>query len=357
MSSLQLSIITPVLNEGAFLTEFLEGLCRQEHVDFELILCDGGSKDATLDIVHGFKQRSAFPLQLVSSPPGRACQMNIGSRAAVGEWLLFLHADSLFEQPQALMLALAAMQRERSIAGHENFAGHFPLRFERTAISPSLGYFFYEAKSRLDIPDCIHGDQGYLMHRSFYRHCGDFNEELPFLEDSEMADRVAKNGYWLLLPAEITTSARRFETEGLLQRQTLNALIMNFRHIGWDAFFTALPNVYRSQTETEKLALLPYWLKVRELFAREPIFERLRIWYATGRYVRSQAWQLTFAWHCRRQFQRGQVATMGAVEIAESMRGFERTFSNPLGNALTALLVFCWFYLSYAHLLARHFRR
>jgi hypothetical protein len=71
---------------------------------------------------------------------------------------------------------------------------------------------------------------------------GGFDETLELLEDNRFAEAVRKEGGWLLLPAEIVTSARRFETEGLAERQTLNALLMNFAAIGWDAFFRLAPD-------------------------------------------------------------------------------------------------------------------
>ncbi|PLY04136.1 MAG: glycosyl transferase, partial [Desulfuromonas sp.] len=177
------------------------------------------------------------------------------------------------------------------------------------------------------------------MHRIFFERVGCFDESLPMLEDVAMADSVSAVGRWVLLPGELVTSARRFESEGLLERQTLNALIMNFRHIGWSAFFEALPDIYLLQAQTSALKLLPVWIVIRDLFAKLPLHDRRRLWCATGGYVRSQAWQLVFFWHCRRQFHRGQVATMGPHELSETMRGFERLTNNPFGRSLAALLV------------------
>jgi len=353
MSKPFLSIIVPVLNEAAVLEPLLTDLARQEFVEFEVILCDGGSTDDSEAIISSFQQRSPYRIRLVTSSPGRAVQMNLGARQAAGEWLLFLHADSQFDEPRTLMLALAAIQRETELQDLPPCAGHFSLRFKREQNDYPFAYYYYEAKSRLDLPDCVHGDQGYLMHRDVFRRTGGFDESLPLLEDCAMADTIAHFGRWVLLPGCLLTSARRFEVEGMPQRQTLNAMIMNFRHIGWADFFDKLPQFYSSQDRSAPLRLLLVWGAIRKLLGRVPLFDRLHIWYATGGYVRSQAWQLLFAWHCYRQFRRGQVTTMGRIEIQTGMRGFERVFDNPPGRLITAILVWLWFSFVYVWLLLR----
>ncbi len=355
MTRLPLSVIVPVLNEMDQLPKLVTSLRRQQNIRFELLLCDGGSRDGTADIARKQASRADFPVKLLNSPPGRSVQMNAGAQLATGEWFLFLHVDSEFDDPNALMLAVADMERERSLAEGCS-AGHFPVHFSRTSSSSPFAYYFLEAKSRLDLPGCIHGDQGMLIHRTTFAQLGGFDENLSFLEDCAMADAVRRGGGWKLLPVEMSTSARRFEAEGLVQRQVLNALIMNFRALGWARFFEALPELYRRQDRSRKLQLLPYWLKIRELLARENPLARSRVWYDTGEYVRSQAWQLYYAWYCYRQFRRGQCPTMSGNDLREQMRGFERMTANPIGRGVTALLVWIWFYLTYLSLLARYRR-
>lgn len=85
---------------------------------------------------------------------------------------------------------------------------------------------------------------------------------LPLLEDTRVAEKIRQAGAWILLPAEIRTSARRFEIEGLYERQLLSALLMNVAAIGWEAFFGAAPGIYRRQDRTQRLQLLPFLAKI-----------------------------------------------------------------------------------------------
>src|SRR5256886_17382638 len=82
------SIVVPVLNEEVVLEEQLVHLTRQcagHHC--ELLIVDGGSSDRTVAIAERFGR-------VLSSPRGRATQMNAGAGAARGEGLIFLHADT-----------------------------------------------------------------------------------------------------------------------------------------------------------------------------------------------------------------------------------------------------------------------
>jgi len=131
MTHTPLSIIVPVLNEAKQLPGLCDSLGRQQGVVFDVTLCDGGSRDATHEVAKQLAASLPFPVTLIDAARGRGSQMNAGARFVRGEWLLFLHVDSRFEDPHALILALAAMQREHQLNAGKA-AGHFPLRFART---------------------------------------------------------------------------------------------------------------------------------------------------------------------------------------------------------------------------------
>ena len=179
---LELSVIVPVLNEAAELPALFETLSAQQSVRFELILCDGGSGDGTPELAANMAPKLPFPLRGTITPRGRGRQMNAGAALAAGEWLLFLHADSRFPDRTALYRATSTF-REQLTRSPRQVAGRFALRFRRSDTSPSLAYFFYEAKARLNRADCIRGDQGFLISGKFFQQLGGFDTSLPFYED------------------------------------------------------------------------------------------------------------------------------------------------------------------------------
>ncbi len=337
----QLSILVPVLNERPQLPELIANLAAQVEVDYELLFCDGGSTDGSLEWLQ--QVQAQRPLRLLHSPPGRGRQLNLAAAQASGEWLLFLHVDSRFVDPLALRKGLDCLQQSFS----KRLAGHYALSFRRSTAAPSAGYYYYEWKARLGRAETIHGDQGFLLQHDFFVQLGGFREDLPVMEDTDFAERLRTVGRWLLLPAELRTSARRFEVEGLWQRQLLGAIMMCFRDIGFVPFFTAAPDVYRQQCLTGKLQLRPFFRLIRGLFARLNWYERWRIWHLSGAYVRNHAWQLSFAADARRAFRKGLPVGQGQPLFTQWFEPlFDLLTDNRLGRFLAALLVYLWFYLT-----------
>lgn len=84
----RVSIIVPVLNESRCLAETLAMLAALSPTPHEIILVDGGSTDGTAALA------ARLGARVLRSGRGRAVQMNAGARAATGDILCFLHADT-----------------------------------------------------------------------------------------------------------------------------------------------------------------------------------------------------------------------------------------------------------------------
>ncbi len=339
----ELSIIIPVLNEAGALPDLLRNLAQQRNVAVEIIVCDGGSTDGTAELAQRLARDLPFPVLVTASAPGRARQMNHGAALATGETLLFLHADSLFTDKLALRKGLDLIAATIEEKGHDRIAGRFALRFDRRDDTPAWGYYHFECKARLDRKECTHGDQGFLLRRAFFDAVGPFDESLSMLAETSLAEAVRAVGEWLLLPAGIHTSARRFENEGLRERQTINAIITNFAAARWETFFRELPRLYPNQASTGRLDLRPFLRETARLMAALPPRDRLRLWYATGRYVRDNAWQLALARDTRRNFRRGIPPGEGELTaLACYDRYLDRLTDHPPGRLAAALLTWIW---------------
>jgi rSAM/selenodomain-associated transferase 2 len=335
-----LSVIIPTLNEAECLPLLLDDLAAQTGVSLEVLVSDGNSIDGTREIARATLARLDLAGEVLVGEPGRGRQLNRGAAHARGEWLLFLHADSRFLSVTALADGLACLRRERNL----RLAGRFALRFELPDGNRDFGYYLCQIKARLGLAGTIHGDQGFLLPGWFFAELGGFREDLPVMEDTLLAEKIRSTGLWYLLPAVITTSPRRFQAEGFAVRQTINALLMNFAMIGWDEPIRRAPDAYRAQDRARPLTLAPLARLIDDCLRELPLRERVRIWYHTGRYVGSNAWQLMVRCRARRAFAAGcPVEAVSLQPVKRCVRVCQLFTNHPPGYLAAAMLTWLWF--------------
>jgi glycosyltransferase involved in cell wall biosynthesis len=272
------AIVIPTYNEALSLPDLLGDLADQRGIGLQVIVSDGGSTDLTCEVASG---RSTV---IQNHRPCRAEQLNLGAGHAKEEWILFLHADSRLGDPYLIKNAL-----DRIEAMGESTAGHFPIEFVGPE-SDHPGFRFLSAKSKLNRPFTINGDQGFLVHRKLYDAVGGFDASLPFLEDQRFAQRVRLFGEWVTLPGYLQTSTRRFATEGFGRRYLVMAIVTAVNEIGLDDFFE-LVNAYAPDPH-EPLDLGPIIAAIRHLTIHDGPDEALQHWSEVGHFLRLNAWQL-----------------------------------------------------------------
>jgi rSAM/selenodomain-associated transferase 2 len=301
----EISIIVPVLNDAVELRGLLASLAEQVGTSFEVILCDGGSTDEIQNLAVEWMTHRCFALRLIKTPRGRGIQMNAGAIAAAGKLLLFLHADSRFTCNNSLRTGIQAYTKYYQ-SSSKPCAARFRLHFRRSTSTPSLAYFYHEVKARLNRGSCIRGDQGYVISRATFEQLGCFDCTLPFLEDVRLAALLADIGEWFLLPADITTSDRRFEQEGFYERQVANVIIVNAIETGWHELLAAVPGLYRCTSDSGRLLLFPLLDGTRTMINHHDRIWQKAFWRSTGVHVASNAWQIFFWLDVRRAFRNGQ---------------------------------------------------
>ncbi len=203
-----ISIIIPTYNEEKALPKTLQALLSQPG-EFETILVDGGSTDRTRAVVAdhiSLTQHSVLStVQLITAPKGRASQMNAGAKEAKGEWLLFLHADTIL--PDGAIQRLNDMETDQSIQ-----AGGFMHQFSGDDWRLKCISFldnFRCTRSRI-----IYGDQALFVRRTLFEQLGGFPNQ-PILEDVAFCERLIKVANPLLLYPPVITDARKFIKMGI----------------------------------------------------------------------------------------------------------------------------------------------
>jgi glycosyltransferase involved in cell wall biosynthesis len=106
---MRISVVTVCRNAATTIGEALESFFRQSHPDKELVVVDGASTDATVDVVRSFAREG---LTLISEPDrGLYDAMNKGLNTFTGEAVGFLNADDRFHDGEALSAISDALSR------------------------------------------------------------------------------------------------------------------------------------------------------------------------------------------------------------------------------------------------------
>ena len=194
-----IDIVVPVLNEAAG----WPGVQRQltalaACVDVKVWVVDGGSHDGTATLA------DQSGLAVLHSQSGRARQMNTGAAQALGEVLLFLHADTTLPDHW-----LDAMR-----AGLDTGAvwGRFDVTIEGQSPMLKVVAFLMNWRSRLS--GIATGDQALFMRRSAFDAVRGFPDQ-PLMEDIEISKRLLRLSRPACLRARVATSGRRWDSRGV----------------------------------------------------------------------------------------------------------------------------------------------
>jgi len=222
-----LSIVIPVLNDGHRIEVTLSRL-EEADLDCEVLIVDGGSEDGTTELA------TRKGVKVISAPRGRGSQLATGAERAIGNWLLFLHADT---RPgpgwTTVIKRFMAEPNNRFRAAYFTFALDDP--------SPNARRLEKMVHWRCQTLGLPYGDQGFLISRDYYDRLGGY-QPIPLMEDVEMVSHI-KSHRLEQLPAIAMTSAERFQRDGYLLRPAKNLLCLALYFAGIPV--TILEKLYR----------------------------------------------------------------------------------------------------------------
>ncbi|NIA71604.1 glycosyltransferase [Pelagibius litoralis] len=218
-----LSVVIPSLDAAATLPAGLAALAeaRARGLLGEVIIAEAGDSAATGRLA------AAADARVIASPVGRGLQLQAGAEAAGGDWLLFLHADTVLQsgwsQEVAGFLAGEGADRRAAV-----------FRFALDDPAPQARHIERLANwrsRRLGLP---YGDQGLLISRRLYDHLGGFRP-LALMEDVDILRRLVRRQgrhNLVMLDAAAVTSAVRYRRGGWLLRPLRNLSILSLYFAG-----------------------------------------------------------------------------------------------------------------------------
>ena len=196
--SIRLSVVIPALNEAQALPLLLADLASLRQAGAELIVVDGGSGDATVELA---LLQADHVLQAGS---GRARQMNAGAAQAQGEYLWFVHADTRVGE--------SALRRLLEVLDQAPLWGRFDVRLSGHGLALRLIGGMISLRSR--VTGIATGDQGIFVARRAFEALGGY-ANLPLMEDIELCRRLKLKARPCCLRPPLLTSSRRWERHGI----------------------------------------------------------------------------------------------------------------------------------------------
>lgn len=211
-----LSIVIPTYNTSVALSRTIQSLVPPPYAR-EIIVVDGGSSDDTLEIA---KQQG---VRIIHAQKGRGQQLKAGGQAAKGDWLLFLHADTVLPPTWGLdVCTFVANDAKRERAGYFTFALD-----DDKASAKRLEKMVSWRCRLLGLP---YGDQGLLISKKLYDQVGGFTD-IPLMEDVDIVRRIGKSRLDQLSTCAVT-SAKRYQKQGYLLRSFRNLTCLALYFLG-----------------------------------------------------------------------------------------------------------------------------
>jgi len=184
-----ISVIVPVYNGGAFITEAINSIFEQHYKPSEVIVVDDGSKDNTAEMV----EMTGKPVQYFRQEnQGPAAARNKGLELATGRYIAFLDADDLWDENKFGRQA-EILEKKPEIGAVIGFTYRMP-----------MSHKMLEAKEKAKDDGIFMLSLGAaLFRKSIFGKVGKFDEELRSGEDIDWFLRAREADVQIIIHKEV----------------------------------------------------------------------------------------------------------------------------------------------------------
>jgi glycosyltransferase involved in cell wall biosynthesis len=200
------SIVTPSLNQGAFLEETIVSVLEQDYPNLEYLVADGGSTDGSVDVIRRYSDRLVW---WTSEPDrGQAQALNKGFAQAGGEYLGWLCSDDTL-LPGAISALVAALEDDSDAVLAYGDAVYTDARSERKHAARSGPWDPVAMVRNAQVPN---QQPATLYTRRGWEAAGPLDEDAWYYLDLQLTIRLAGAGHGLHL--DHTLATYRIHPEG-----------------------------------------------------------------------------------------------------------------------------------------------
>lgn len=192
-----ISVVIPVYNAEKTIRETIESVLNQTFTDFEIIVINDGSQDATVEIVSSIKDPR---LKVFSYPnAGQAIARNRGISHAVGEFISFLDADDLWT-PDKLEAQLKALKENPQAAVAYSWTNYIDesSKFLRQGSYVSVSG---DVHKNLLVVNFVENGSNPLIRAKALADVGGFDASVTPAEDWDMWLRLAARYQFVAVPS------------------------------------------------------------------------------------------------------------------------------------------------------------
>ncbi len=204
---MQVSIIIPVYHENN-INKIIDSIISNEtSIDYEIIVVDIEDQ-STIKLIENEE------VITTTAPQGRAFQMNKGFKLAGGDYLLFLHADTLLPN-NALECIVKTLDAPSPYS-----AGAFDISIDTD--DKILTKISKMASWRSKFFKLPYGDQAIFVKKEVFENIGGYRE-ISLMEDVNFMQKLKRKKQKIqILEEQIITSARRWEKNGVIKTTLTN---------------------------------------------------------------------------------------------------------------------------------------
>ena len=209
-----LSIIIPALNEEKYLPKLLNDLAKQTNTDFEVIIVDGNSEDATVAKCKEYENKLPSLEIITTKKRNVSYQRNLGAKGAKADWIVFMDADNQLPKYFLDGIKYRIMKEKPDCFttycadGYNNPTDDAIIKFI------NLGM---ELSRQVENPLAFGSMIG--VKKKIFERFGGFDVNMAFAEDSEYVKRLYKKGlkYKIFKDPRYVYSLRHYKRDGTLK--------------------------------------------------------------------------------------------------------------------------------------------
>jgi glycosyltransferase involved in cell wall biosynthesis len=196
-----ISVIMPAYNSDNFIGDAIESVINQTYPHFELIVCDDGSTDRTLEIVESYAERDTRIRLLRNKFRSVSLNANSGVHAARYPWIARLDADDL-ATPDRLEQQIQAAEREPHVVcwgGAAELINRDGRRLRTARLGPETEEEFQEIHRSGKVIYML--GLTTMIRRNAFLRVGGYDPRFNSADDIELLSRLADVGSLRALPA------------------------------------------------------------------------------------------------------------------------------------------------------------